>query len=247
MDSSSKPTVLIHGFAFDHRIWYPVELAFEGRHVIYLSLPGFGMDQVTEPYSISELANKYWRHLNDIIQEPLHLVGHSMGGYVCMEMLAQQPSRVASVALVHSHVFEDSPEKKQARSETMKEISNNGREGFVKKLISSLFGKENEYPEIIKMLIERGMVYDDNAWCFGTEAMRDRRDHSETLKNTKVPVLMLMGENDKAVTPELATRQARLSDRITMHMYPGVGHMSMYEHPSKMIQDLIRFYDTIGG
>src|SRR5688500_18098208 len=247
MDPSSKPTVLIHGYAFDHRIWYPVELAFEGRHVIYLSLPGFGMDQVTEPYSISDLANKYWRHLNDIIQEPIHLVGHSMGAYVCMEMLAQQPSRVASIALIHSHVFEDSPEKKQARSETMKEISSNGREGFVKKLISSLFGKENEYPEIIKMLIERGMVYDDNDWCLGTDAMRGRRDHTETLKNAKVPVLMLMGENDKAVTPELAAKQARLSDRITMHMYPGVGHMAMYEHPSKMIQDLIRFYDNVGG
>jgi 3-oxoadipate enol-lactonase len=247
MDSTSKPTVLIHGYAFDHRIWYPVELAFEGRHVIYLSLPGFGMDQVTEPYTIAELANKYWRHLNDIIQEPLHLVGHSMGGYVCMEMLAQQPSRVASLALVHSHVYEDSPEKKEVRSETMKDISSNGREQFVKKLISSLFGNKNDYTEIINMLIERGMIYDDNAWCLGTQAMRDRRDHAETLKNAKVPVMMLMGENDKAVTPELANKQARLSENVTMHMYPGVGHMAMYEQPSKMIQDLIRFYDAVGG
>lgn len=242
---TSNPTVLIHGYGFDHRIWYPVELAFEGRHVIYLSLPGFGMDQITEPYTIAELANKYWRHLNDIVQDPIHLVGHSMGGYICMEMIAQQPSRVASLALVHSHVFEDSPEKKEARSETMEDITHNGREGFVKKLISSLFGSKDDYTLIINMLIERGMAYDDNAWCFGTRAIRDRRDHAETLKNINIPVLMLMGEDDKAVTPELAKRQANISERVSMHIYPGVGHLSMYEHTSKMIQDLIRFYDSV--
>lgn len=242
---TSNPTVLIHGYGFDHRIWYPVELAFEGRHVIYLSLPGFGMDQITEPYTIAELANKYWRHLNDVVQEPIHLVGHSMGGYICMEMIAQQPSRVASLTLVHSHVFEDSPEKKEARSETMEDISINGREAYVKKLIGSLFGNKDDYTKIINMLIERGMAYDDNAWCFGTRAIRDRRDHTETLKNITIPVLMLMGEEDKAVTPELANRQSKISDRVSMHMYPGVGHMAMYEHTSKMIQDLIHFYDSV--
>src|SRR5688572_5470985 len=238
MDSSTNPTVLIHGYGFDHRIWYPVELAFEGHHVIYLSLPGFGMEQISEPYTITDLANKYWRHLNDVVPEPIHLVGHSMGGYVCMEMIAQQPSRVASLTLVSSHVFEDAPEKKEARSATMKDISENGRAGFVKKLITSLFANEMDYSDIIKMLVERGMVYDDNAWCFGTRAIRDRKDHTNTLKDIKVPVLMLMGENDKAVPPELANKQSKLSEHAEMHLYPGVGHMAMYENPSRMIQDL---------
>ncbi len=242
MNTTSRPTILIHGYGFDHRIWYPVELAFEGHHVIYLSLPGFGMDEVTEPYTIAELANKYWRHINDVVQGPVHLVGHSMGGYVCMEMVAHQPSRVATLALAHSQVFEDPAEKKEARSATMKDISENGREGFVKKMIPSLFGNDKDYVEIIKMLIARGMIYNDNAWCFGTQAIRDRRDQSATLKNINVPVLMLMGEQDTAVTPDLVYKQAPLSGRVVLHMYPGVGHMSMYESPSKMIEDLIRFY-----
>ena len=242
MSLASHPTVLIHGYGFDHRIWYPVELAFEGHHVIYLSLPGFGMDQVTEPYTITELANKYWRHLNEVMPDPVHLVGHSMGGYVCMEMVAQQPSRVASLALVHSHVFEDPAEKKEQRSATMKDISENGRAAFVKKLIPSLFSNDKDYAEIINVLVERGMSYDDNAWCFGTQAIRDRKEHSKTLKEIQVPVLMLMGEEDKAVTPALAYKQAPLSERTVLHMYPGVGHMAMYENTSKMISDLIRFY-----
>ncbi len=243
MSSPLKPTVLIHGYGFDHRIWYPVELAFEGHHVIYLSLPGFGMERVTEPYTITELAEKYWRHLNEVMPEPIHLVGHSMGGYVIMEMAALQPSRVESLALVHSHVFEDPAEKKEARSATMKDIRENGRATFVKKFISSLVGNDKDYNELVNMLITRGMTYDDNAWIYGTQAIRDRKDHSSTLKNIKVPVLMLMGEGDKAITPELAFKQAPLSERIMLHMYPGVGHLGMYENTSGVIRDFIRFYD----
>ena len=240
-----KPTVLIHGYAFDHRIWYPVELAFEGRHVIYLSLPGFGLESVSTPYTIAELANKYWRHLNDILDEPVHLVGHSMGGYVCIEMVAQQPSKVASLALIHSHVFEDSAEKKATRTATMKDISEKGKDEFATNLISSLFANKEESDGIIKMLTRRGLVYDDNAWCFGVQAMRDRKDHATTLKNINIPVLAIMGEKDKAVPAELAQKQASLSDRIEMHMYPSSGHMAMYEQPGKMIQDLVAFYETM--
>ena len=32
MSTTTRPTVLIHGYGFDHRIWYPVELAFEGHN-----------------------------------------------------------------------------------------------------------------------------------------------------------------------------------------------------------------------
>lgn len=243
MSTTLKSTVLIHGYGFDHRIWYPVELAFEGHHVIYLSLPGFGMETVAEPYTIAELADKYWRHLNEVMPDPIHLVGHSMGGYVIMEMAAQQPSRVASLALVHSHVFEDPAEKKEARSATMKDISENGRAAFVKKMILSMAGNDKDYIEITSMLIERGLSYDDNTWVFGTQAIRDRVDHSATLKNITVPVLMLMGEQDKAVTPELAFKQAPISERSVLHMYPGVGHLGMYENTSGMIRDFIRFYN----
>lgn len=37
-----KTIVLIHGYGFDYRSWYPVEVAFEGSRTIFLSLPGFG-------------------------------------------------------------------------------------------------------------------------------------------------------------------------------------------------------------
>ena len=245
MTGPSKATILIHGYAFDHRIWYPVELAFENHHVIYLALPGFGMDPVTEAYTVSGLAKKYWQHLDEIGVEEINLAGHSMGGYVSIEMVAQQPKRVSSLALVHSHVFADSDEKKQGRTQTLADIKANGASAFANKLITSLFADIPKSSDLIGVLVARGLQHDDNAWYFGTKAMLERSDHANTLKNIRVPVLMLMGESDKAVPAELAYKQAALAEQAVLHVYPDVGHLGMYENTRQMIVDLIRFYDAL--
>jgi pimeloyl-ACP methyl ester carboxylesterase len=167
-----------------------------------------------------------------------------MGGYVCMEMLSQQPTRVASLALVHSHVFADNEEKKTARSKSMDEIRAQGREAFIKKFIPPLLGATDNSTEIADMLVSRGIAYNENAWAYGLEAIRDRSDHQEALRNSTVPVLMIMGESDKAVPSEIGQKQAGLSEKITYITYPGVGHLSMYENTAGLIGDLIRFYSS---
>src|SRR5690242_9951729 len=159
MASKVKTTVLIHGYGFDTRIWNPVELAFEGHHVIYMSLPGFdtgliGSGIETEAYTISDLANQYWRQLDEKNIDHVNLVGHSMGGYICHEMLASQPSHVLSLGLVHSHVFADTEEKKAARSLAMERIKSNGRTDFVKKFIPPLLADPAKSAGIIDGLIE---------------------------------------------------------------------------------------------
>jgi pimeloyl-ACP methyl ester carboxylesterase len=243
MTTSSKNTILIHGYGFDHRSWYPVELAFEGHDVIYLSLPGFGLEPVTEEYSISELANKFWKHLDEIGIGQVNLVGHSMGGYVCLEMLSLQSSRVSSLALLHSHVYADSPEKKSKRTDSLNTIKSDGPSGFISKFYPGLFADIDTSADIIKMLIRRGLQYDLNAWYYGTMAMRDRKDHRDTLKNAVgIPVLLLMGGADKAVPAELALKQSILAERTSFSLYENSGHMSMYENTQQVISDLISFY-----
>lgn len=238
--------VAIHGYGFDQRVWSPVELAFEGYQVVYLSLPGFGDDAPEHPYSIESLAQQYWSALGP--DDVVHLVGHSMGGYVCLEMAAQQSSRVASLALVHSHVFADPVEKKAQRTATMEEIKASGINNLVGKMMPSLLAEPDRFPELVKALVSRGLRYGDSAWSFGAGAMRDRRDHSETLKGLRVPVLMLGGEKDKAVPLELVYQQAGFVERNSFHVYPGVGHLAMYENTAQMICDLIAFYaDVIPG
>ncbi len=240
-----QTVVLIHGYGFDRRIWSPLEVAFDRFRAVHLTLPGFGESPVTEPYTIESLASQYWSQLDADAVVGVHLVGHSMGGYVCMEMAAQQPDRILSVALVHSHVFADTEDKKQQRSVTMKGIEEGGRGFLVKKMIPSLFADQVGLKPMIDVLVARGMIYDDTAWLYGAQAMRDRKDHAATLKNMAAPVLMAMGEKDIAVPLELAYGQASISARTKLRVYPGIGHMAMYENTSQLICDLLSFYASL--
>ncbi len=234
--------ILIHGFGFDRRIWSPVELAFEGRHTVMLSLPGFGAETVDSAYSMESLARQYWEDPDLNMAPAVHLVGHSMGGYVCLEMAAQYPDRVKSLTLIHSHVFADPEEKKTARTATMEDIRIRGREPFVRKMISTVFPENFQPQEIVDLLTLRALSYNDDAWYYGTQAIRDRKDHAETLRKLHIPVLIIMGKSDRAVPVALAYDQAHLAERTELHIYEGVGHMSMYEHTTQMIADLVRFY-----
>jgi pimeloyl-ACP methyl ester carboxylesterase len=238
----AETIVLIHGYGFDSRIWLPVELAFEGHRVVYLTLPGFGDETPQEPYTIESLAKHFWSVLDEGESGVVHLAGHSMGGYVCLEMAAQQPARIASLALIHSHVFADSPEKKIQRSASIEDIRAHGREAIVRKMIPSLFAESVNKPEIINALIARGLTYDDNTWIYGTQAIRDRRDQSQTLRDLKVPVLMISGEKDAAVPVDLFYKQAPLAENNQLIIYPETGHMAMYENTLRMICDLRTFY-----
>lgn len=238
----NQTVVLIHGYGFDRRIWSPLEIAFDRFRVVHLSLPGFGSSPEPEPYTIQSLASQYWSQLDAEVVDVVHLVGHSMGGYVCMEMAAQQPERILSLGLIHSHVFIDPDEKQQQRSTTMKDVEEKGRGFLVNKMIPSLFADPSGLKQLIDVLIARGMEYGDTAWINGTRAIRDRKDHTETLRNIIAPVLMVMGEKDAAVPPALGYKQAGLSAQTKLCVYPDVGHMAMYENTSRLICDLLTFY-----
>ena len=238
----SKTIILVHGYGFDQRTWDPVEIAFDGFQTIRFSLPGFGSETPKVSYTIATLAKQYWEQIDPAIHPKVHLTGHSMGGYVCIEMAAQQPSRVASLSLLHSHVFEDSVEKKAQRTATVADIKSNGHSGIAHKMIPSFFADAPASTPLIDALVARGMSYEDPAWYYGAEAMRDRADHGVTLTNLQVPVLMISGMKDVAVPADLIYRQASLASKNTLILYEGVGHMGMYEKTAQMICDLITFY-----
>ncbi len=239
--------ITLHGYGFDRRIWSPVELAFEGYNVIHLELPGFGEAPPLAKYSIAGLADQYWRALDRIGVSDGHLFGHSMGGYVAMEMAARRPHALRSLTLVHSHVFADSEEKKSARQSSADQIRTSGRQVIVEKLIPSVFGDVMLHGETIRLLMRRAAGVDETAWVAGLMAMRDRADHQGALAGLDCPVHIVCGVRDNAVSPETAYAQSALSARTKLTVYPHSGHMSMYEAGPELIRDISGFLAYADG
>jgi pimeloyl-ACP methyl ester carboxylesterase len=249
MKKQHHTIVLIHGFGFDAGIWAPIEGAFNDYRVIKLSLPGFGETEITGPYSIRDLASHYWKLLESADDSVFHLVGHSMGGYVIMEMAAMAPGRIGSLALIHSHVFEDPDDRKAKRDEAIAGIEKDGHAAFATKMIGGMVGSDYKpkAEPLLADMIERGIGRGPEAWLHGIAAMRNRNDHGETLRRLRVPVLMIMGEEDAAIPLDLVYKQSAIAERADLYVLRGTGHLSMYEKTPEVTGILKAFYKNVIG
>jgi pimeloyl-ACP methyl ester carboxylesterase len=85
--------VLVHGFTDTWRGWTPVLAALEAHHdVVALNLPGhFGGEpwDASVPLSISATVDAVDQQLDALGIERAHLVGSSLGGWVCLVLASR--------------------------------------------------------------------------------------------------------------------------------------------------------------
>ena len=94
--------VLVHGAWHGAWCWYKVaaRLRQKGHTVLVPDLPGHGRDQT--PINAVSMQS-YAQRVADVIRtanEPVILVGHSMGGFVISAAAEQQPQTVAKLVYV---------------------------------------------------------------------------------------------------------------------------------------------------
>lgn len=99
---SNYPAVFIHGFGGDCDNWMFNISALAAQRTVYaLDMPGHGgsSKDVIEG-SVVELASTVLDFMRALDLDMVHLVGHSLGAAVAMEVGKQQKKRVASLALL---------------------------------------------------------------------------------------------------------------------------------------------------
>ncbi|WP_206860243.1 alpha/beta fold hydrolase [Lysobacter changpingensis] len=103
--SANVPTiVMLHGFTGSKENWFPVARLLRERYrVIVPDLPGWGESNRIEnaDYGFLAQSERVARFLDAVSpEEPVVLLGHSMGGGVAALTAARHPERVARVGLV---------------------------------------------------------------------------------------------------------------------------------------------------
>ncbi|HYD70515.1 alpha/beta fold hydrolase [Azospirillum sp.] len=101
-DGAGVPAVLVHGFAGDLTSWqFNMTALSHRRRVIAIDLPGHGVSTPdVAGGDVRAFAPWLVRVLDALGLERVHLVGHSMGGRVALELAIQAPERAASLSLL---------------------------------------------------------------------------------------------------------------------------------------------------
>lgn len=105
-DPAAPPLVLLHGFTGGKENWYPLLRALGRRHrVLVPDLPGWGESERRrgEDYGYAAQAARVAEFLAWLSPEqPVVLLGHSMGGAIAALVAARAPQRVAMLGLLNA-------------------------------------------------------------------------------------------------------------------------------------------------
>jgi len=96
--------ILIHGLGASHQDWRDVAPVLATEHrVLTPDLRGFGHSQhLPGPYRPDVMANDVLALMDAQAVEHAHVVGHSMGGAVAVELALKVPDRVQTLTIANS-------------------------------------------------------------------------------------------------------------------------------------------------
>jgi 3-oxoadipate enol-lactonase len=214
---------------------------------IRLALEGAGYDLVAPdlPGPDLELGFPSWaRRVLGLVENDFVAVGSSMGGYLAFELWRQAPDRIAGMVLVGTRATPDSPEQRLARDDSIRLLGEAGREPFWEDLASKIFaaGVDSEVVGRARRLtLEQPMT----ALVATQETIRDRIDSRPTLGTIDVPVLVLVGEEDRLTPPADSEAMVSALPDARLSRIEGAGHLAALERPGEVAAQIIGFLEEV--
>lgn len=244
-----KTTLLcIHGFGEDHGIWKnQIDFLSQYYRVIAPNLPGvhckpLAIHHTHEP-SISNYVEVMHELMHHLQIEKYYVIGHSMGGYIGLAFANYYVNHIIGLALVHSTTYEDSVAKKESRLKVVEFIQEQGTRKFLETATQNLFGNafKKAQPQIIQDIIDSASDISPEAMIQFVMAMRNRKSHKNMLLEQRIPIFMIVGEEDIAVPIEDSHEQVKFLSKNHVVLLKHVGHMGMLEAPTEVNNALLSF------
>jgi 3-oxoadipate enol-lactonase len=223
------PLILLHGYPLNRTIWNRVIPYFQDNtDVISPDLRGHG-DSPIPPgeYLMETMAGDVVALMNRLGVERVVIAGHSMGGYVALALLKNFPERISALALVASQAAADSPERYQARMQSIAEIQKSGTGVVTESMLTRLTRNKALYPELKRIFssaTREGLI--------GTlQGIAKREDARPWLGSITIPVLVISGGEDAIIPREKAAEVVNRCRSAWWMELPDCGHMPMMENP----------------
>lgn len=228
--------VLIHGFLGCQDLW---EAQFKDLRKIYrvisLDLPAHGgSDSLGYLHSmelLADLVNGLVKHLK---LRKIHLVGHSLGGYIALAFAEKYTDKLKSVILINSSAAADTEQRKKSRQQMIKLLPKK-RDPLIKKLVQSFFVVESlKRRHIVRKYQRWALGCDDRGIVATVRGMMERKEREIILKFAPYPYLIIIGKQDPIISIKQSRLEAKLGAKGELLIYEDSGHMSPLEIPWKL-------------
>lgn len=234
--------ILLHGYLENIETFdaFANDLARVGR-VICIDLPGHGKsDLKRNNVSFEEMAGAVYDLVLELNLSKVHLMGHSMGGYVALAFAERFSEKLASFSLLHSTANPDTEEKRGNRTREIGLIKRGKKELICNTAVPNTFSKRNQdlfSKEIIGMVRIASETSDDGV-IVALNAMMNRPDRNVVIKALKVPKFSFLGKQDSFIPFEKGIAWAN-DNGMNPIIFENSGHMSFIEEKEKCIEAVL--------
>ena len=258
-----EPALCVHGLEGSSRNWTDLmellrpELACEA-----LDLPGFG-DSPPRPdgrYSIAALAQTVTALIERQERGPVHLIGNSLGGAVCVRVAAARPELIRTLTLISPALPDLRPRLDLVRFPLMgvpwfgprviRQYQVLPPERRVADVITTCFSDPRLFPrdrfaaEVAELTRRDSLGYAAAALVGSARTLtaefgrRGRHSAWRDAARITAPSLVIYGGRDRVVDPRNAGRAAHAFGNARIVVLPHTGHVAQMERPGLVAAEI---------
>lgn len=172
-------------------------------------------------------------------EQPVHLVGFSMGGYIAALTAIENQTDIASLTLISSTCDALPKDEAQQRQELLKLIKNNGYKGMTDRRLKSFFHEShlqrNEYLSIVKQ-----MEQDLGTGVLSAQisATQTRKNLLPALSKCSFPIHIISGKQDNLWSESTVLAMHKQLKNSDITIIENAGHMLPIEQ-SKLLAEYL--------
>jgi pimeloyl-ACP methyl ester carboxylesterase len=175
----------------------------------------------------------------------LSIVGHSMGGYVALEVMRQAPDRIERLALLNTNARPDSPESTQNRERLMA-LAAKDFPAVIHALMPKLLLEKHldDSLGMVGVVTEMALAAGKDAFLRQERAIIGRIDSRPHLAAIRCPTLVVAARDDAIMPAEILEELARGIRGARLQVIADCGHMASIERPAEVSKLLVDWLST---
>ena len=210
--------IVLHAFPLGPEMWAPQRDALEGHEVLVPNL------YELEGNSIDGWAEQIW----DGFDDDFAAVGLSMGGYVALALARLAGERSRGLFLAGARVGSDDADRRAARNAAIETLREQGIDAWAPSAPAPP-PPERTVEELIR----------------ATEALRDRRDSTEFVRDYERPLWVVAGSEDPFLPEAEAREIVESAPNGHLEVLEGAGHFTNVERRNRFNELLTEFLQAV--
>lgn len=226
--------LLVHSSGFNARQWRRLAESLSGN-VVAPQLLGYDAPWPEgEPFHFRQDVEHLAAHLT----EPAHVVGHSYGGFLALQLALAYPHRVKSLALYEPVAFSILDEAERADVEQVSALT-----GDIEAWLARFVDWWNGPGAWVALADPTKSAFRAVGWKVSQEVASLATDRSD-YTTISVPTLLMAGSSTRPVERLVVEKLAAVMPRARLVTFEGLGHMGPIVAPAAINAEIKTHIDS---